>query len=53
MLKNIMIHIKEQKNGINDINDTKLLDLIKQNPLILRSYLNWLDHPFAFINLIN
>jgi len=24
-----MIHIKEQKNGINDINDTKLLGLIK------------------------
>jgi len=25
-----MSHIKEQKYGINDINDTKLVDLIKQ-----------------------
>jgi len=39
-----MIHIKEQRNGINDINDTKLLDLIKQSFLILRSYLSSSDH---------
>jgi len=30
-----IIHIKERKNKINDINNTKLLDLIKQNSLIL------------------
>jgi len=34
-----MIYIKEQKNRINNINDTKLLDLIKQSFLILQSYL--------------
>jgi len=26
-----MIHVKKQKNDVNDINDTKLLDLIKQS----------------------
>jgi len=26
-----MIHIKEQNNGSNNINDTKLLDLINQS----------------------
>jgi len=30
-----MIHIKEQKNGINVINNIKLLGLIKQSSLIL------------------
>jgi len=40
-----MIHIKEQKNEINDINYTKLLDLIKQSSLIFRSCFSWSDHP--------
>jgi len=37
-----MIHIKEQKNGINYINDTKLfyLDLIKQSSLTFQSCLS-------------
>jgi len=42
--------IKKQKNGINNINDTRLIDLIKPSSLILlalvgriihRSYLYW------------
>jgi len=34
--KDLMIHIKKQRNGINVINGTKLLALIEQlNPLIL------------------
>jgi len=42
-----MIHIKEQKNGINDINDTKLLDLIKQSS----SDFSWSDHPSILSSL--
>jgi len=39
-----MIHIKEQKNEIYNIKDTKLLDLIKQNFLIFRSCLGRIIH---------
>jgi len=39
-----MTHIKEQKNGINDINDAKLLDVIKQSSL-LRLCFSCSNHP--------
>jgi len=47
-----MIYIKEQKKKINDINDAKLLNLIKQSFLIFWSCLSWSDHSSILTSLV-